>query len=75
MAAESGKDVSKSNRPSTTATLLTIYWTYYGVPRVVQSGTNTLKRVAKALAPTPYQAWREEKTETATADNITFCLR
>jgi hypothetical protein len=74
-----GKDVSKSTRAvSDDGNTLTIYWSYYANPTGgPQSGTNTLKRVAKAPAGANAisGSWQEEKTETASADNITFSFK
>ena len=74
-----GKDVAKSTRAvSDDGSTMTVNWTYFANPTgAPQSGTNTLKRVGKAPAGANATSgsWREEKTEAATADNITFSFK
>jgi hypothetical protein len=74
-----GKEVSKSTRSvSDDGNTMTLNWTYFGNPSGgAQSGTDTLKRVAKAPAGANATSgsWREEKAEVATAGNLTFSFK
>jgi hypothetical protein len=74
-----GKDVSKSNRTvSDDGDSLTIAWTYSGNPTGGPvSGTDHYKRIAKgpAGANAISGSWRDEKSDVATADALTFSFK
>lgn len=74
-----GKDVAKTTRTvSDDDKAMTVEWTYYGNPTGGPvSGTDHLKRVAKgpAGANAISGSWRDEKSDVATADAITFTFK
>ncbi|HEY4931488.1 MAG TPA: hypothetical protein VII23_07945 [Terriglobales bacterium] len=74
-----GKDVAKTTRTvSDDGNTLTVAWTYFGNPTGGPvSGTDTLKRVAKAPAGANgiSGSWRDEKSDVATADALIFTFK
>jgi hypothetical protein len=76
---KNGKDVAKTARTvSDDDKTMTVEWIYYGNPTGGPvSGTDHMKRVAKgpAGANAISGSWRDEKTDIATADAITFSFK
>jgi hypothetical protein len=74
-----GKDVAKTTRSvSDDGNSMTVAWTYYGNPTGGPvTGTDHMKRVAKGPAGSNATSgsWRDEKTDIATADAITFTFK
>jgi hypothetical protein len=74
-----GKDVGKTTRTlSDDGNTMTVAWTYYGNPTGGPvSGTDTMKRVAKAPAGANATSgsWRDEKSDVATADALIFTYK
>lgn len=74
-----GKDVGKTTRTvSDDGNTMTVAWTYYGNPTGGPvSGTDTMKRVAKAPAGANATSgsWRDEKSDVATADALIFTFK